>query len=314
MTTQAARGPSAAPMAATPPSTRGLGTFEDFSHLLSTAGRDWPGRGARLRPPVLPRPPLGPGAPGMVPPSPGRLDCLRREPAQEISGHLPDQFLARGRRRPPGSVGGVQVDPGFLVGKRDRHFPGRQSHTKPVAFWEWLIPAVQAEHPDVIFLAEAFTKPAMMAKLGEIGFSQSYTYFTWRTEQHGPEGLRAYIDELTGEKADFMRPNFWPNTPDILSGPLRDGPPRRLRPAFGPGRHSLSQLGHVQRLRAGGKRVRLAVQRGISPLREIRGPQPGLRPTGLAGLAGRLGQRHPPSPPGSSAACGAPGSTTATTR
>jgi starch synthase (maltosyl-transferring) len=98
-------------------------------------------------------------------------------------------------------------------------------HTKPIAFWEWLIPAVQSEHPDVLFLAEAFTRPRMMGKLAEVGFSQSYTYFTWRTEQYGPEGLRAYLEELAGDKADFMRPNFWPNTPDILSGPLRNGPP-----------------------------------------------------------------------------------------
>ena len=96
-------------------------------------------------------------------------------------------------------------------------------HTKPLAFWEWLIPAVQVEHPDTVFLAEAFTRPKMMAKLAEVGFSQSYTYFTWRTERWE---LEEYLEELAhGPKADFMRPNFWPNTPDILSGPLRDGPP-----------------------------------------------------------------------------------------
>jgi starch synthase (maltosyl-transferring) len=88
-----------------------------------------------------------------------------------------------------------------------------------------LIGSVRAEHPEVIFLAEAFTRPPVMAKLAEVGFSQSYTYFTWRTEQEGPDGLRAYLEELTGDLADFMRPNFWPNTPDILSGPLRNGPP-----------------------------------------------------------------------------------------
>jgi starch synthase (maltosyl-transferring) len=98
-------------------------------------------------------------------------------------------------------------------------------HTKPVAFWEWLITSIQAEHPEVLFLSEAFTRPRVMARLAEAGFSQSYTYFTWRTEQHGPEGLWAYLDELAhGPTADYMRPNFWPNTPDILSGPLRNGP------------------------------------------------------------------------------------------
>lgn len=99
-------------------------------------------------------------------------------------------------------------------------------HTKPVAFWEWLIPAVQSRHPRVVFLAEAFTRPRVMEKLAEIGFSQSYTYFTWRTARDGEEGLWAYMEELTaGRAADFFRPNFWPNTPDILSGPLRHGPP-----------------------------------------------------------------------------------------
>jgi starch synthase (maltosyl-transferring) len=96
-------------------------------------------------------------------------------------------------------------------------------HTKPFAFWEWVLPAVQARHPDVLFLAEAFTRPKPMAKLAEIGFSQSYTYFTWRTFK---DELIEYLEEVAlGPKADYMRPNFWPNTPDILSGPLRNGGP-----------------------------------------------------------------------------------------
>ncbi|MGH9149044.1 MAG: alpha-1,4-glucan--maltose-1-phosphate maltosyltransferase, partial [Acidimicrobiales bacterium] len=110
------------------------------------------------------------------------------------------------------------------LGEGVRIFRVDNPHTKPVAFWEWLIPAVQAAHPDAVFLAEAFTRPKMMAKLAEVGFSQSYTYFTWRTVKLGDEGLVAYVEELAnGPKADFLRPNFWPNTPDILSGPLRHG-------------------------------------------------------------------------------------------
>ncbi|MBV8162505.1 MAG: hypothetical protein JO265_16425 [Acidimicrobiia bacterium] len=94
-------------------------------------------------------------------------------------------------------------------------------HTKPFALWEWMIPRVQAEHPEVVFLSEAFTRPALMGRLAEVGFSQSYTYFTWRT--HKGE-LQVYVGELAyGPLADYMRPNFWPNTPDILSGPLRHG-------------------------------------------------------------------------------------------
>jgi starch synthase (maltosyl-transferring) len=113
----------------------------------------------------------------------------------------------------------------FWIDRGVRIFRVDNPHTKPIAFWEWMIPDVQRDHPDVVLLAEAFTRPKVMAKLAEVGFSQSYTYFTWRTEQHGAEGLRAYLEELAGDKADFMRPSFWPNTPDILSGPLRAGPP-----------------------------------------------------------------------------------------
>ena len=115
----------------------------------------------------------------------------------------------------------------FWIGHGVRVFRVDNPHTKPIAFWEWMIPGVLAEHPDVIFLAEAFTRPKVMAKLAEVGFSQSYTYFTWRT---GRTELEEYLEELAhGPKADYMRPNFWPNTPDILSGPLREGPPAAFR-------------------------------------------------------------------------------------
>ena len=100
-------------------------------------------------------------------------------------------------------------------------------HTKPLAFWEWCLADVQRRQPDVIFLAEAFTRPAMMSKLAEIGFTQSYTYYTWR---HGKAELADYVEELAhGSLADIMRPNFWPNTPDILGGVLRNGNPAAFR-------------------------------------------------------------------------------------
>jgi starch synthase (maltosyl-transferring) len=100
-------------------------------------------------------------------------------------------------------------------------------HTKPMVFWAWLIETVQAQHPEVLFLAEAFTRPPVMAKLAEVGFSQSYTYFTWRTTK---ADIVEYVEEVhSSPKADYMRPNFWPNTPDILSGPLRDGPAAAFR-------------------------------------------------------------------------------------
>ena len=95
-------------------------------------------------------------------------------------------------------------------------------HTKPLAFWHWLITDVQRTDPEVLFLAEAFTAPAMMTRLGEIGFSQSYSYFTWRGSA---AELAEYIRELSSEPSvHTMRPSFWPNTPDILEGVLRNGP------------------------------------------------------------------------------------------
>ncbi|MFD0822544.1 alpha-1,4-glucan--maltose-1-phosphate maltosyltransferase, partial [Micromonospora zhanjiangensis] len=98
-------------------------------------------------------------------------------------------------------------------------------HTKPFDFWHWLIWEVKKVEPDVLFLAEAFTRPAIMHGLGRIGFSQSYTYFTWRTEA---AELRAYCEELVAS-ADHMRPNFWPNTPDILHESLQHGGPPMFR-------------------------------------------------------------------------------------
>ncbi|WP_439947480.1 alpha-1,4-glucan--maltose-1-phosphate maltosyltransferase [Streptomyces sp. BBFR109] len=98
-------------------------------------------------------------------------------------------------------------------------------HTKPVVFWERVIGAVNATDPDVIFLAEAFTRPAMMHTLAQIGFQQSYTYFTWRTTK---QELTEYLTELSGEAASYMRPNFFANTPDILHAYLQHGG----RPAF----------------------------------------------------------------------------------
>jgi starch synthase (maltosyl-transferring) len=93
-------------------------------------------------------------------------------------------------------------------------------HTKPVSFWERLIAEVNQRHTEVIFLAEAFTRPAMMHTLGKIGFQQSYTYFTWRNQKHE---LENYLSELSKDSADFFRPNLWVNTPDILSEYLQYG-------------------------------------------------------------------------------------------
>jgi starch synthase (maltosyl-transferring) len=87
-------------------------------------------------------------------------------------------------------------------------------HTKPIPFWQWVITEVQKVHPDIIFLSEAFTRPKIMASLGKVGFTQSYTYFTWRVSK---QEITEYMNELVfGPSRNYFRPNFWPNTPDIL--------------------------------------------------------------------------------------------------
>jgi starch synthase (maltosyl-transferring) len=94
-------------------------------------------------------------------------------------------------------------------------------HTKPFAFWEWIIAEVKKEHPDIIFLSEAFTRSALMFHLGKIGFTQSYTYFSWKNSK---QELIGYMNELTsGSTAEIFRPNFWPNTPDINTFPMQNG-------------------------------------------------------------------------------------------
>jgi len=107
----------------------------------------------------------------------------------------------------------------FWIDHGIRIFRVDNPHTKPLRFWEWLIPTVQSEYPDVIFLAEAFTRPKIMYRLAKAGFTQSYTYFAWRNAKWE---LEDYLEELHGTGvAEFFRPNLWPNTPDILTAVLQ---------------------------------------------------------------------------------------------
>ncbi|NLT69315.1 MAG: alpha-1,4-glucan--maltose-1-phosphate maltosyltransferase, partial [Verrucomicrobiaceae bacterium] len=115
----------------------------------------------------------------------------------------------------------------FWVGKGVRVFRVDNPHTKPVAFWEWLIAGIHAEAPEVIFLSEAFTRPKMMQTLAKAGFTQSYTYFTWRETA---AELRDYVTELTQtHMRDYYRANFWPNTPDILPYHLQHATPAAFK-------------------------------------------------------------------------------------
>ena len=200
-----------------------LGTFEDFDRLVARAGE------------------LGLDV---------ALDlALQCSPDHPWLGEHPDWF----NRRPDGTLKYAENPPKryqdiynlnfdseswrelwaairevvlFWVGHGVKIFRVDNPHTKPIAFWEWLIRDVQAAHPDTIFLAEAFTRPAVMATLAKAGFSQSYTYFTWRNTK---AELQEYMTQLTGsEMLEFFRPNFFANTPDILHAYLQEGG----RPAF----------------------------------------------------------------------------------
>ncbi len=114
----------------------------------------------------------------------------------------------------------------FWIAEGVKIFRVDNPHTKPFVFWQWLIREIKTIHPDILFLSEAFTRPKVMYHLAKLGFSQSYTYFTWRNTK---EELIAYFTELTsGPVAEFFRPNLWPNTPDILHESLQKGG----RPAF----------------------------------------------------------------------------------
>ncbi len=114
----------------------------------------------------------------------------------------------------------------FWIARGVRIFRVDNPHTKSLGFWRWCLADLSARHPDLIFLAEAFTRPALMHALAKLGFTQSYTYFTWRNTA---QEMRQYLKELNAAPvSDFFRPNFWPNTPDILPEHLQHAG----RPAF----------------------------------------------------------------------------------
>ena len=119
----------------------------------------------------------------------------------------------------------VWIDHGVKIFRVDN------PHTKPVEFWQWIIQDVARDHPDVIWLAEAFTKPAMMHALAKVGFQQSYTYYAWRNHKWE---LEEYLRELSGDAAAYMRPSFWPTTHDILTPYMQFGGPAawKLRAAL----------------------------------------------------------------------------------
>ena len=196
-----------------------LGTLDDFRPWSKRA----PSTDLRSRsilPSNAPGPSLADAASGMVQAASRRLDPVCREPAQEIRGYRQPGILRAARNSLWAALRDVVL---FWVEQGVRIFRVDNPHTKPFPFWEWLIREVQTVDPNVIFLSEAFTRPKVMKALAKLGFTQSYTYFTWRT---GKEELQAYLSELTGyPEREYFRPNFFVNTPDILPYHLQSGEP-----------------------------------------------------------------------------------------
>ena len=144
-------------------------------------------------------------------------------PPKKYQDIYPLNFLGREREALWEEAKGILL---FWIEQGVRIFRVDNPHTKPLPFWSWVIGEVQAVHPDVIFLAEAFTRPRVVQALAKLGFTQSYTYFTWRNFK---QELTDYLTELTrGEMAEYFRGNFFTNTPDILPPILQQGGP----PAF----------------------------------------------------------------------------------
>ena len=148
-------------------------------------------------------------------------------------------------------------------------------HTKAFPFWEWVIAEIKRDHPEVLFLAEAFTRPKIMYRLAKLGFSQSYTYFPWRNAK---AELTSYLTELTQTPVrEFFRPNQWPNTPDILTEYSADRRSRRLYHPPAAGGYFRRQLWRVwSGVRAPGGSRGAPRKRGVSRLREV--PDPALGP------------------------------------
>ena len=145
-------------------------------------------------------------------------------------------------------------------------------HTKPLKFWERLLAAIRPTDPDVLFLAEAFTRPAMMATLAKVGFHQSYTYFTWRNTK---DELTEYLTELSGPAAAYMRPNFFANTPDILHEYLQHGGPAAFKIRAVLASMLSPTWGIYSGLRAVREHPAAAGQRGVPGLGEV--PVPAAR-------------------------------------
>ena len=156
----------------------------------------------------------------------------------------------------------------FWVDQGVRIFRVDNPHTKPLPFWHWMIADIRGRHPDVLFLAEAFTRPKMMYRLAKVGFTQSYTYFTWRNTK---QEITEYLTELNAPPVrEFFRPNFFVNTPDINPAIPADVGPAGISDPRGARLHAVRFVGNVFAASSFAKRHRCRAARNISTRRSIR--------------------------------------------
>jgi starch synthase (maltosyl-transferring) len=200
-----------------------LGTLEDFRHLVARSREHGLEIALDIAFQCAPDHPYVREHPEWFRRRPDGTIQYAENPPKKYQDIYPFDFETpdwRGLWHELGSVVAFWIDQGVRIFRVDN------PHTKPFAFWEWLIAEVRKKHPDVIFLSEAFTRPKVMYRLAKLGFTQSYTYFAWRNTA---EEIRQYFTELTTPPVrEFFRPSLWPNTPDILTEYLQIGG----RPAF----------------------------------------------------------------------------------
>ena len=200
-----------------------LGTEKDFVRLVKSAAAQGIDIALDIAYQCAPDHPLVTEHPEWFRKRPDGTIQYAENPPKKYEDVVPFDFEAGSWQELWDEMKGIML---FWIAKGVRIFRVDNPHTKPFAFWEWLIKEIKRDYPDVIFLAEAFTRPKVMRRLAKAGFTQSYTYFTWRNT--GQE-ITDYLTELTQtDSREYLRPNFWPNTPDILPEFLQYGG----KPAF----------------------------------------------------------------------------------
>ena len=195
-----------------------LGTLDDFDHILKAAREQGLEIALDLAFQCSPDHPYVREHPEWFRKRPDGTIQYAENPPKKYQDILPLDFETAQWRELWQELEAVVL---FWIERGVRIFRVDNPHTKALPFWEWLIGSVRQKHPEVLFLAEAFTRPKLMYRLAKLGFSQSYTYFTWRNSK--PE-ITAYFRELTQtDVGEYFRPNLWPNTPDILPEYLQVG-------------------------------------------------------------------------------------------